>query len=369
MHQSSQTLIPARFLPLYAVCDMISREKLGVVNMKNNWILLFSVLLLICMISPVSAGEAAYTVTSVTDCAQTSAIYDRFYQSGDLSCLIPGLSEGLIPQGIAWMPTEDWLLFAGYRSDKGASALVALDRKSGEIAKQVSLRYADGSVYSGHAGGVCVTESDIYISNDSSLFRISLDTFLALPKAGECRFDQVIQVPVNASYCCYEEDVLWVGEFQYTGDYPTDRAHYMKTADGLQKAWTCGYKMEEGQNFTAPDYIFSMTERIQGITVKDGQIYLSQSYGRRNPSVVYRYSNVLAKPPHATVMVSGKEVPLWILDSSVCEDALICPPMTECLCMVPEGICVLFESAAEKYMDSRNPSVNPMDRVFVMKDF
>lgn len=316
------------------------------------------------------AEEAArYTVTSVTDCAQTGAVYDAFYQSGELSVVIPGLAEGLIPQGIAWMPEEDWLLFTGYRADRGASALLAVDRQTGALVRQASLRCMDGSPYTGHAGGVCVTQDDIYLSNAHCLYRISRAAFLALPAEAACRFEQEIPVPVNASFCCCAEGVLWVGEFEYGSDYPTDRSHRMRTSDGTQKAWICGYALAGREDFDAPDYILSVTERVQGVTTRDGRIYLSQSYGRRNSSVLCRYANVLQNAPDSAVELNGRQVPLWILDSGTREAALLCPPMSECLCTVPEGVCVLFESAAGKYMGGKNPSVNPMDRVFLLTAF
>ena len=340
-------------------------------TMKKLLILPIMMLVLVLALHPALAIDPAeYTVTSVTDCGNTSSLYDSFYQKGQLDSPIPGLAEGLIPQGIAWMAEEDWLLFAGYRTDHGPSALIAVDRQTGQITRAASLRNVDGSVYDGHAGGVCVTDTDIYLSNAHRLFRLSKDAFLALSAPGECTFEQEIPVPVNASYCCFADGVLWVGEFQYTGDYPTDSTHTIRTADGLQKAWTCGYVLADRENFDHPDYILSVTERIQGITIRDGHIYLSQSYGRRNPSTLFRYSDVLAQDhPDTWVDLEGVSVPLWILDSAVREAALVAPPMTECLCTVPEGVCVLFESAAEKYMDPANASVNPMDRVFLLTDF
>ncbi|MBQ9195896.1 MAG: hypothetical protein IJ157_01535 [Clostridia bacterium] len=331
--------------------------------------LLLLLMLLAVTLTASSAADARYTVTSVTDCAQTDSRYDRFYQSGEFSVVIPGLAEGLVPQGIAWMPEEDWLLFAGYRSDQGSSALIAVDRQTGEIMRQASLQYADGRVYNGHAGGVCVTENNIYLSNAHMLYRIPLSAFRGLGEAGVCRFAQEIPVPVNSSYCCYADGVLWVGEFQYTGDYKTDVSHYVKTADGLQRAWTCGYVMGEGQDFARPDYILSVTERIQGVTTLNGRFYLSQSYGRKADSVIYRYENALERQPDDQIDFDGQAVPLWILDSASREDVLICPPMSECLCTVEGGIEVLFESAAQTYMDPKNPSVNPLDRVFHLTGF
>ena len=281
--------------------------------MKKCLLLLIVGLSLVCSSC---AAEVEYTVTSVTDCAQTESRYDRFYQSGETGLVVPGLAEGLVPQGICYLPGEDWLLFAGYRSDKGNSALIAVDRQNGEITRQAVLQYADGRDYNGHAGGVCATETDIYLSNAHMLYRISLENFRALPGKGVCRFAEEIPVPVNSSYCCYEAGVLWVGEFQYGGDYKTDASHYVKTADGLQRAWTCGYRMDAGQDFSKPDYILSVTERIQGITTLNGKIYLSQSYGRRADSLILKYENVLTREPDSTVEIAGESVPVFTRSST-----------------------------------------------------
>ena len=334
--------------------------------MKKCLLLLIVGLSLVCSSC---AAEVEYTVTSGTDCAQTESRYDRFYQSGETGLVVPGLAEGLVPQGICYLPGEDWLLFAGYRSDKGNSALIAVDRQTGEITRQAVLQYADGRDYNGHAGGVCATETDIYLSNAHMLYRISLEDFRALPGKGVCRFAEEIPVPVNSSYCCYEAGVLWVGEFQYGGDYKTDASHYVKPADGLQRAWTCGYRMDAGQDFSRPDYILSVTERIQGITTLNGKIYLSQSYGRRADSLILKYENVLTREPDSTVEIAGESVPVWNLDSTCREDVLLCPPMSECLCIIDGAVYVLFESAAQTYMDPGKPSANPMDRVFRLDDY
>ena len=191
----------------------------------------------------------------------------------------------------------------------------------------------------------------------------------ALPAQAVCRFEEEIPVAVNASYCSYADGVLWVGEFQYGSDYPTDASHRVSTKDGLQRAWTCGYRMDAEQDFSKPDYILSVTERIQGITTVDGKIYLSQSYGRRADSLIFKYENVLTREADSAVEIAGESVPMWFLDSGCREDALLSPPMSECLCAVDGDIYVLFESAAQPYIDPSSHSANPMDRVFRLADY
>ena len=337
--------------------------------MRHASALLFVLLLLRCL--PGAAAEEAftYTVTEVTGCEQADAAYDRFYQSGEPGVLIPGLLQGLVPQGITWIEADQALLFAGYRGDRGSSALLEVDAVTGELLREVRLQNRDGSVYNGHAGGVCATERAIYLSNNHHLYRISMETFLALPASADCSFEEEIPVPVNASFCCWDGALLWVGEFQYGLQYLTDAGHRVESADGPQQAWICAYAETADGLAEAPACVLSVTERIQGITLRRNSVYLSQSYGRRNTAMLYRYDNVTGSEADGEVTVAGQAVPLYVLDSLRLSDSLACPPMTECLCTVEDAVLVLFESAAVSYRDPWNPSRNPMDRVFRLTGF
>ena len=340
----------------------------------KKWLIL---LLALCLMSVASAETTFfYTNDSVTDCVNNNSLYDLFFSSGELSVNVPGSLQQLVPQGLSYLEEEKWMLIAGYSSGEHNSAIIAVDMATNQVVKEVHLNNVDGSAYKGHAGGVCVTEKNIYISNNKHLYRLSLDTFRALPPSSYCSFEEAIPVPVNSSYCFYGDGVLWVGEFEYGGEYKTDFSHRAKSADGRFKAWTCGYVLDgsteneiKAENMTAegavPDYVLSMTERIQGIAFKDNQFYLSQSYGRNNSSTIYRYSNVLENEPDLTGEVYGRTVPLWFLDSDVLTGALIAPPMSECLCVANDSLYVLFESCAEKYSNARLR----LDRVFRLTDY
>jgi len=344
---------------------------------------LIALVLFACLVlcSAACAESFVYTQESVTDSAKTQSLYDVFYDSGEMSVLVPGLKQTFVPQGLSYLPEKNWMIIAGYSSDENINSVIfAVDLASGEMVREVMLQYADGSGYYGHAGGVAVTEKNIFIANDAHLYRISLEKFLSLPASAFCAFDEEIPVPSRASYCSYADGVLWVGEFQYDPSYKTDRTHWYKNEDGRHKAWLIGYVTDPQQEnelspsvfadgTAVPDYVISTTERIQGMTMRDGQIYLSQSYGRRSPSTMLRYQNVLDSEPLEYVDVNGRSVPLWCLNSTVRTGALMMPPASECLVTVDGNIYVLFETAAQKYMDPTNPSANPVDRLFCMKGF
>ncbi|MBR6571253.1 MAG: hypothetical protein IKK75_12455 [Clostridia bacterium] len=339
----------------------------------------FLALLLVCIAASAMAENAfVYTQESVTDCASTGVKYDTFYTAGELSHVVPGLKQDFVPQGLTYLPEQGWFLIAGYSDTEGVNSVIfAVDASTGMMVKEVLLHNVDGSAYTGHAGGIAATARNLFISNNEHLYRISLEKFLALPESGACAFDEAIPVPSRASYCGYADGVLWVGEFQYTG-YNTDRSHYYKTEDGRHKAWLIGYKLDETQEnelrplaggIAVPDYVLTTTERIQGMTVKDGSVYLSQSYGRRNSSELLKYRLPIADAPAAHAEISGVQVPLWTLTSSVQEGRMVMPPMSECLVTVDGAVYVLFESATTKYMTPGNASVNPIDRLFRLTGF
>lgn len=326
-------------------------------------------LLLFLFLLPAFAEEGAvYSVRSVTDCAMKDSSYQRFYDTAAPGVIIPGLAEGFIPQGVTWLAEENAFLFAGYREDGKNSALLMVSAETGALMREVLLLNTDGSVYSGHAGGVCATENDIYVSNAGKLFRLSMDTFRSLPHSSACAFEQEIPVPVTASWCCCADNVLWVGEFQYGVEYPTDKSHKAKTADGVYSAWGCGYEIRKEGIGETPDYIVEIPDRIQGMTTLDGDVWLSQSYGRKNSSLLMRFEQVFSRAPNAAVVFGGQEIPVWYLDKNAGKSAMMAPPMTEGLCSVNGCVYVLFESAALKYMNPSNPSKNPVDRLMKIAD-
>ena len=341
---------------------------------------LLSLFLMICMLSAFAYAEGfTYSQQSVTDSAKTMSRYDAFYESGEMSVLIPGLKEHFVPQGVSYLPEKNWFIFSGYSGMEYNSPILAVDAETGLLVKEVMLKYQDGSPYIGHAGGIAVTEKNIFIANSGYLWRISLEKFLSLPESSECPFEELIPIPSRASYCTYSGGILWVGEFQYSG-YPTDESHYIQTEDGEHKAWIIGYELDETQEselkesarsaaLAIPDYILTTTNRIQGMTMKDGLIYLSQSYGRKNASTMLKYRSPLNEEPFGYSEVHGVKVPMWSLTSSKLEDKLTMPPASENLVVKDDAVYVLFETAASIYMMGGNRSSNPIDRLFRMTGF
>ncbi|UUZ85309.1 hypothetical protein LJK88_18135 [Paenibacillus sp. P26] len=167
--------------------------------------------------------------------------------------------------------------------------------------------------------------------------------------------------------------MLWIGEFAHGTDYPTDKSHYLTNRDGKEhKAWAEGYKLSAntdlplaaaGQGPIAPDYILSLPDSIQGMSVQQDRIWLSQSYGRNNISTLFRYKMSLTDPPQTKVTVNGREVPVWFLDGNNQAEQMKLPPMAEGLFEWKGSMYILFESGAAKY---RSSSSYPLDRIRIL---
>ena len=324
-----------------------------------------------------------YTQESVCDAPSLKA-YTKFQNCASEGFIVPGLNQSIVPQGLDYWEERGWMLVSGYCSDssktggKGA-VLFAVDLRSGEMMGEYYLKNMDGTYYTGHAGGVAVTEKNVFISEGSKLYRIPLTTLIDAAQCGDVTFAEAISVPVRASFCNYSGGILWVGDFQYGSSYPTDEFRHMTNrAGGKYYAWTVGYALDEttenefkptvmvNGSYATPDYILSMTERIQGMTFLDesGYIVLSQSYGRTNSSTLFFYENPMQDTPHDYATVNGVSVPVWFLDAKLSYKIMPAIPMSEGIANVNGQLYVLFESGASKYR--LDGGKQPTDRVYAV---
>ena len=354
---------------------------------------LLSVLLILCLFVPSAmAGlddDTWHSYYSIIDCEKSlsNPDYNAFRQAGELSLVIPGCPQDFVPQGLTYYAPKNLIFFSGYSSDKSASALISMNPETNEIVKEIFLQNLDGSWYTGHAGGIAVTDRNIYISDGNMLYRLPMSAYETAMFSDDRAFVEVIPVPCEASYCQLNNGILWVGEFYYKNEkkFHTDPSHAVNGPDGTPyNAWLLGYKLVDYTEneldpacLTAggaiPDYVLITTDRIQGLTFAGNSIFLSQSYGRTNDSTIYRYKNVLGSDPDMKVQVLGVPRPAWFLDAEAQESTLISPPMTEGLCTIGDSVYISFESAATQYREpekkSEKPSRDPLDRLFKLNPY
>lgn len=295
--------------------------------------------------------------------------YSDFYKVSTEAAAIPGLENGLVPQGFSYIPDKDWYVISNYYEDGSPSVLTVVEAATGKYVKTLALSNTDGTPFTGHVGGVAVSRQNVWIASEKYMRRLPVSQIVEAADNSTIAFSDQFQTPSDASFAFYSNGVLWSGEFYQKRDYPTDETHHLKVAGGTNYAAASGYILDEAADIlpegkktgadavVTPDYYLSLPDRIQGLAVlSNGQLALSQSYGRNNDSTIYYYKNVLLENSTGTMNLTGTDAPVWILDKNSLLSSLQAPPMTEGIVQRDDGfLTILFESGAQKYSDGKYP--------------
>ena len=327
------------------------------------------------------ATDVIITQASVVDAVTD---YATFRNLGEAKYLVPGLVEGLIPQGMDVWDEKELLFITGYfkegynTSKSPSSLIVVVDLKTGKHVGTYCIKSQTGSYYTGHMGGIAITEKNIFIpGSGKSLYRIPLSQVEAVMtaqteevKKATLTVVEQIYIPVGPSYINYSNGVLWVGKWLNTASgSDTEAWEHMTNNDGATYyAGGVGYKLKNTESefskenwdsstmsYATPDYYLSTCERIQGFTFVGNQIVLSKSGGTSASSLIV-YENVLENQADTSVTLNGKEVPVWFLDSGVQAKSYSAPPKSEGVCSYNDKLLVLFESAATYYIENEKQS-------------
>ncbi|GIP33230.1 hypothetical protein [Paenibacillus sp. J2TS4] len=303
-----------------------------------------------------------------------SPSYKDFFEWSEPGPVIPGLNQDLIPQGIAYEHSNDWMIVSYYRKDKRPSMLTVIQLTDGKLVKSVELYKDENTPYNGHAGGLTVSDSHVWLSSEKSVYQIKIEDLEKVEDGGKLIISDIVRIETNGSYVYYSDGILWVGEFS-RANYKTDETHHMNNRDDRKyAAWITGYKLNaddsidpakipEDSKPAVPDYILSVPEEIQGMETMAGSVILSQSYGRNNESSLLAYRWTLEEDPHVYTDKFAEPVPIWFLDSKNAEGALTLPPMSEGIVKRDGRLYVLFESGAAEYRNG----LYPLDRIYSLE--
>lgn len=285
------------------------------------------------------------------------------YGSYEKLCKIPELDSGYIPQGYCLTANGDGYYISYYSADGKASIISEVSAATGERQKTVSLHNADGSEFSGHAGGITLCGGQILVANGSKLSCIDLADIGSCEDYGSVCFGQSFDVPVNASYLSSDGEYVYVGEFYtYTDDgtYKTPESHHIRLSL-FERSYSlmCAYTVESVNTFInsgeqpRPAMAFTTPTSVQGLCrLENGSFALSISYGRKYNSYLYTYRDVTADKPDAQISLEGVDVPVYYLSRASRTAKLTLPPMLEGIAASGNEVTGVFESGAEKYSDA-----------------
>ena len=408
-------------------------------TMKKVLSLLLSFVMLVTCFSvaiPMAKAQGE-TINGIT---QTRIVPDGTYQSVYASyaaaylngygepteLVIPGLSadDNYVVQGITYYPAKDWVLVTAYHnSDSPSPSMVyCIDVKTGDFVAMFSFKNVDGSANTDHGGGIAISENNIYYScgdTDRSIAYAPLSAIEGIENdATKYREVQLVaeqtfyetgsvadgDKTAYTAYCCYDQGVLWTGNFYDEGtlggliaadydvkahsSYPSMVWGYELSGEGPEEEWanlTSGNLGSQGN----PSYVVALPSDIKDVqyaTVDDGRLYLSRSYGTGTETCqnfgMEPYSQLSIADIDLTVGGSGTIT--FTTDANgttrTVTDAYIVPsmqtfdfmPMSEGLCVIDDYIYMTFESATYKYYEDAGIMGNcdmPVDVVWKIDQY
>ena len=232
-------------------------------------------------------AEAAITLGGITqqrvvsNYESTYRTYQKRFFLGEetnwpTNFVIPGLgdSDDFTPQGMTYWKAKEWILISAYDASGAGknSVIYALDAVSTDLVAVFKIQNADGSVNTSHGGGIAASEYNFYYADDASKISYiplsEMDVAPGTSKTIKLResIDLAAEMTgtavgnstaVKTSYCCYDEGVLWTGNFYFTGDdrykqdfmaaagYPSVLLGYKLAGNSSAEEW---YYLKHGHN-------------------------------------------------------------------------------------------------------------------------
>ncbi|MBQ8182512.1 MAG: hypothetical protein IJ025_01250 [Clostridia bacterium] len=303
--------------------------------------------------------------------------FSEFFINFKQDFVIPGLFEGIIPQGICYDETTGYILISGYYEDKAyPSMIMCIEQKSGKFVSAHPLTNIEGDPYYGHAGGIASSENTVYVTNNSECYTFPAKNLTNIKNGEKLQFNGKFKLNTLGSFACINNNILWVGDFIESDDKERQKVTDVTTLNTGETfyAYCEGYILEDGlpsvnkinseSTGYIPDYFLAIPEQVQGIAfTKTDKIIFSTSYGRRNNSKIYIYDDILIAEKTATKKIDGTDVDLFACNNENLIKEIVAPPMSEGMATHPDGIYMIFESGAAKYRNGNGKY--PLETAFI----
>lgn len=336
--------------------------------------ILSSLLALTLLLTAASCGNVLKTKELSSHLTQTSVILKDTLSEADgysdwvslfnaSNILVPGLLEGIIPQGLCFDSENGNIIISGYY-EKGElpSMLAIVNKENGALIKSVKIELSDGTLYSGHAGGLAASNGYIYLTGDGEALVIKKAELLNTENGKAVKISGNFKINTDGSFANCTNGILWAGTFVENAKAAHEAEERITTLPSGETfyAYCEGYTLENGLpspeklnssgDGYIPDYFFAIPDEVQGMTVTPtGKFIFSSSYGRRNDSVIRIFDNITDSKRVGSVKIDTEEVDLKAASADLLKREITAPPMSEGLEYFDGGAWILFESGASKY--------------------
>ncbi len=319
--------------------------------------------------------ELTQTSTIATENFLSDTAFSTFLSDASRFAVIPGLNQNIVPQGLSRNPETGYTYISAYFNETGKpSVIIVLDPQGNFVAEYFV--YKDNETpYTGHMGGICVTEDYLYFTgpaDSNGNYTVAEFELAHLPLTGSHKITihDTVAMPLHSSFLFYDNGILWSGTFYIHGNssYGLGKLFNTNTTsadgktyggyaaafvlDGEEKRLT----VDSAKGYAVPETVLALPDKVQGFAYKDGKVALSISYGRNNNSTLDFFKIDLAKA-NKSITVDNSVYPMIILDSTNRTNTVTSMCMTEGITLAENGnILILYESGAQKYYNSKHPT-------------
>ncbi len=355
--------------------------------MKKKIIKIFSLVLILVFLSSCDATKVKKTKEITNKISVTPVIieldainnedYSEFFNLFNRDFILPGLFEGVIPQGFCFDYETGYFLITGYYEDAAyPSVVMSIDGKTGEFVGAHPLKTVNGEDYFGHVGGIGTSENTVYIGSENECLTFPTALLKSTENGKSIQFHGTFKTLTRASFLTVYNEILYIGDFIESSKKDRESVKDILTLDsgetlyGFCEAYELvnGLPSEKKVNSDStgyiPDYFIAVPEQVQGMAfTKTDKIVFSTSYGRTKNSKIYIYEDVLISDRAGTRTVDGNEIDVYACDSKSLIKEIVAPPMAEALAIHPDGIYIHFESGAAKYRNGGGKY--PLDTAYI----
>ena len=304
--------------------------------------------------------------------------YYKFFSQAESNMQVPGLEDGFVQQGFDYIPAEldengkitsdAFFLASGYMKDHSASRVYIM---TGNDTTAITLYNADGSAYTGHAGGIAHYGDLVYIAdedNNGDVAVFSLADILGTDDEeegndGKATVKTTIAMPegFEASFCTVynvgARPYLFVGRFAKEGHEKYGRVDDHKVTVGdetnssLILAYELGGNTDTGLLIGKPSFAISIPDLVQGMCFAgENRIILSTSWSLSASHLYFYEIDLTVNSTGVNKTIDGVEIPVHFLGSDALKLDLKCPPMAEEMVFVDGKVYIMNESASKKYI-------------------
>ncbi len=273
-------------------------------------------------------------------------VYHDYLAEKETVCKIPAIGDGFVPQGLSTAEAGVYL-HSGYDGKTHEMRLFVVTE---DDTKELIPTDADGKRLEGHGGGIAWAGDFVYVASEGKLTVFRYTDFKNAKEGDRVQCVSTFEVDTEASFCFADGRFIYVGEFYRAEDYETDPSHYFTTPDGTEnRALMSAYPLAPDGSLadSYPAYSLSIPHQVQGFAIKGETVVLSRSWGVSSSSLDF-YKGM--KDSGQTIDVSGKQIPLYYLDSTNYDKTVKLPAFSEGLAVEGDRVLISFESACNKYI-------------------